>query len=159
MIRVKEYNRVGIVIRDLKKAKRFYGEVLGLQSIPRPKFYFPGHWYQVGPSAQLHLTVMDETITICNIALEVENFEETLKTLGPETSRSWKDWRSVRISWLQHDFGYYQQGTAELHGFQGEVCGGYFSRLRYSSFLWGRQRRPNLVKKRFLEKHVRNAAA
>ena len=83
MIQVKEYNHVGIVVRDLEKGKWFYGEVLGLKTIPRPPFNFPGHWYQVGPGCQLHLMVYGETIpdTMRHIALEVVNFEETVRDL------------------------------------------------------------------------------
>jgi catechol 2,3-dioxygenase-like lactoylglutathione lyase family enzyme len=83
MIRVREYNHVGVVVRDLERCKWFYGEVLGLQTIPRPPFDFPGHWYQVGPGAQLHLMVLGEDIpeTMRHIALEVEDFEETFKEL------------------------------------------------------------------------------
>jgi len=83
MIQVKEYNHVGIVVRDLEKGKWFYGEVLGLETIPRPPFNFPGHWYQVGPRCQLHLMVYRETIpdTMRHIALEVVNFEETVQDL------------------------------------------------------------------------------
>jgi catechol 2,3-dioxygenase-like lactoylglutathione lyase family enzyme len=83
MIKAKEYNHVGIVVRDLEKCKWFYGEVLGLTTIPRPPFNFPGHWYQVGPRSQLHLMVYEETIpdTMRHIALEVVNFEETVQEL------------------------------------------------------------------------------
>jgi catechol 2,3-dioxygenase-like lactoylglutathione lyase family enzyme len=83
MIRVREYNHVGIVVRDLERCKWFYGGVLGLVSIPRPNFDFPGHWYQVGSNAQLHLMVRDEVIpkSMRHIALEVEGFEETIREL------------------------------------------------------------------------------
>ncbi len=83
MIRVREYNHVGIVVRNLEECMVFYGEVLGLKSISRPDFDFPGHWYQVGPSAQLHLMVKDEEIpiTMRHIALEVEDFLETVQDL------------------------------------------------------------------------------
>jgi len=83
MIRVKGYNHVGIVIKNLKKCMGFYGEVLGLKSIPRPQFKFSGHWYQVGPEAQLHLMVLEESIpgTMRHIALEVEDFDETVEDL------------------------------------------------------------------------------
>ncbi len=83
MIQVKEYNHIGIVVRDLEKCMWFYGEVLGLKSIPRPPFNFPGHWYQVGPSCQLHLMVYEETIpqTMRHIAVEVEDFEAAVREL------------------------------------------------------------------------------
>jgi len=92
VIKVKEYNHIGIVVRDLEACKEFYGTLLGLKTIPRPPFNFPGHWYQVGPRCQLHLMVYDETIpkTMRHIALEVENFGETLRELKK------KGWKSSR---------------------------------------------------------------
>lgn len=83
MIEVIEYNHVAIVVRDLEKCRWFYGELLNLKTIPRPPFRFPGHWYQVGPTSQLHLMVYEETIpnTMRHVALEVANFEKTVRTL------------------------------------------------------------------------------
>ena len=84
MIKVKEYNHIGIVVRELEKCMHFYGNILGLKSITRPPFNFPGHWYQVGPACQLHLMVYEETIpnSMRHIALEVEDFEETIRELS-----------------------------------------------------------------------------
>ena len=86
MIRVKEYNHIGIVVRQLEKCKWFYGSVLGLETIPRPPFNFPGHWYRVGSGCQLHLMVYEETIpqTMRHIALEVADFEEAVGELRKE---------------------------------------------------------------------------
>ena len=83
MIKVKDYHHVALVIRDLEKSRWFYGEVLGLTSIERPSFAFSGHWYEVGGARQLHLMVREEEIrkTMRHIALEVEDFEETLGDL------------------------------------------------------------------------------
>jgi catechol 2,3-dioxygenase-like lactoylglutathione lyase family enzyme len=47
------------VARELMEAaKRFYGEVLGLEPAPRPGDPAEGAWYQVGP-VQLHLALDD----------------------------------------------------------------------------------------------------
>jgi catechol 2,3-dioxygenase-like lactoylglutathione lyase family enzyme len=83
MIKIKDYNHIGIAVRDLEKCKHFYGEILGLKTIFRPPFNFPGHWYQVGPGTQLHLMVYDETIpqTMRHTALEVEDFGKALEHL------------------------------------------------------------------------------
>jgi catechol 2,3-dioxygenase-like lactoylglutathione lyase family enzyme len=83
MIEVKAYNHVGIVVRDLEGCRHFYGEVLGLKTIPRPPFNFPGHWYQVGPACQLHLMVYEETIpaTLRHLAFEVADFEAATRDL------------------------------------------------------------------------------
>jgi len=83
MIRIKQYNHIGIVVRNLEQCEEFYGTLLGLKTITRPPFNFPGHWYQVGPNCQLHLMVYDEEIpdTMRHIALEVSDFEETVREL------------------------------------------------------------------------------
>ena len=107
MIRVKDYNHIGIVVKKLKESVWFYSEVLGLRSIERPDFGFPGHWYQVGDHTQLHLMVFDEELpeSMRHIALEVEDFDETLKQLeakgieivdGPGKRVDGSDWLFCR---------------------------------------------------------------
>lgn len=49
-------HHVAVPVTDLERAKRFYGEVLGLEEIQRPAFDFPGAWYALG-EGQLHLIV------------------------------------------------------------------------------------------------------
>ncbi len=84
MIEVREYNHIGIVVRDLERCRWFYGEVLGLKTIPRPPFNFPGHWYQVGPACQLHLMVYEEAISASmrHVAFEVADFDAAVRELG-----------------------------------------------------------------------------
>ena len=50
-------HHVTIYVEDLARARAFYGGVLGLTEVPRPRsFTFQGAWFQLGP-AQLHLMV------------------------------------------------------------------------------------------------------
>ena len=49
-----------LLVSDLKKAERFYGQVLGLSKADRSR-NFPGTWYQVG-NFQIHLIVSSEII-------------------------------------------------------------------------------------------------
>jgi len=83
MIKIKDYNHIGIVVRDLEKCKHFYGGILGMKTILRPPFNFPGHWYQIGPGTQLHLMVYDETIpqTMRHTALEAEDLGKAVEHL------------------------------------------------------------------------------
>ena len=53
-LRIHELNHVMIRVRDLDASIRFYGDVLGLPSLPRPNFNFPGAWFALG-SQELHL--------------------------------------------------------------------------------------------------------
>jgi catechol 2,3-dioxygenase-like lactoylglutathione lyase family enzyme len=41
-------------VADLERSRRFYEDVLGLATLPRPDFGIAGVWYGVG-DAQLHL--------------------------------------------------------------------------------------------------------
>ena len=54
----------GLIVADLESSRRFYGDALGLEEVPRPhNFRFAGAWFQVGDD-QLHLLVEAET-TAC----------------------------------------------------------------------------------------------
>jgi catechol 2,3-dioxygenase-like lactoylglutathione lyase family enzyme len=50
-------HHVSVCVSDLDRAKRFYGEVLGLPELLRPDLGFPGAWYRVGTNQELHLIV------------------------------------------------------------------------------------------------------
>ncbi len=52
---VLELNHVALHVRDLEKARHFYGEVLRLESLPRPAFDFTGAWFRLGKVQELHL--------------------------------------------------------------------------------------------------------
>ena len=52
-------HHVSFGIRDLDASRRFFGEVLGLEEIPRPGFNFAGAWYAIG-DRQLHLIEMND---------------------------------------------------------------------------------------------------
>ena len=52
---VQRIEHVAVIVSDIDRAKHFYGQVLGLTEVPRPKsFDFPGAWYRNGPT-DLHL--------------------------------------------------------------------------------------------------------
>src|SRR2546430_17063390 len=57
MLPFKALSHVSVTVSDLGKARRFYGEFLGLVEIPRPDFGFPGVWYTLGGELQLHVVV------------------------------------------------------------------------------------------------------
>ncbi len=57
---VRELNHVALHVCDLDASARFYGDVLGLPSLPRPDFGFGGAWFALG-TQELHLIVADPT--------------------------------------------------------------------------------------------------
>jgi catechol 2,3-dioxygenase-like lactoylglutathione lyase family enzyme len=47
-------HHVSLPVKEIERSRRFYGELLGLEEIPRPDFPFPGAWYRLGP-CEVHL--------------------------------------------------------------------------------------------------------
>ena len=60
MFKIETIHHVSLPVTDLERSKKFYSEILGLKEIDRPRFDFPGAWYQVG-DRQLHLIVHDNS--------------------------------------------------------------------------------------------------
>lgn len=90
MISFEGIHHVSLPVRDLAKAKEFYGEVLGLKETKRPPFDFPGAWYEIGYQ-QLHLIESDDAKTYRHsdtidtrdghLALRVDDYYEAIKYL------------------------------------------------------------------------------
>ncbi len=52
---IKGLNHVALLVSDVEASRRFYGEALGMEEVPRPaNFRFPGAWFR-GGRAELHL--------------------------------------------------------------------------------------------------------
>jgi catechol 2,3-dioxygenase-like lactoylglutathione lyase family enzyme len=52
---VRELNHVALDVSDVAASVRFYRDVLGLPELPRPDFGFPGAWFRLGVTQELHL--------------------------------------------------------------------------------------------------------
>jgi len=51
----------GLVVSDLERSRRFYGEALGLEEVPRPaNFAFAGAWFAFGDT-EIHLLAEADT--------------------------------------------------------------------------------------------------
>jgi glyoxylase I family protein len=97
---VEGLHHVTVCVRDLERAKRFYGDVLGLVELERPPFPFDGAWYALG-DRQLHLIVNHAARTFretaqadgldAHFALRISDYEnmlERLRTSGIDTLES-----------------------------------------------------------------------
>ena len=54
-MRIEELNHVAIYVTNVNQSSTFYREVLQLEPMPRPAFDFPGAWFRLGQSQELHL--------------------------------------------------------------------------------------------------------
>jgi catechol 2,3-dioxygenase-like lactoylglutathione lyase family enzyme len=87
-IEITGLHHVSLAVTNLERSKAFYGDVLGLKEIERPRFEFAGAWYGVG-DRQLHLIVHDKpTLRTRGIdshdvhfALRVRSYRETVAFL------------------------------------------------------------------------------
>lgn len=49
-------HHVNLIVDDVVAARRFYGDVLGLEEVPRPDFGMDGAWFAAG-ATQVHLSI------------------------------------------------------------------------------------------------------
>jgi len=54
-MKFRQLDHVAIHVADVARSCEFYERVLGVESIPRPAFSFPGAWYRLGETQELHL--------------------------------------------------------------------------------------------------------
>ena len=54
-MRIQELNHVAIYVTNVQRSVDFYGGVLKLESMSRPAFDFPGAWFRLGTTQELHL--------------------------------------------------------------------------------------------------------
>lgn len=52
-------NHIAILVKNLDKARQFYGTILKLEEIKRPDFFINGAWYKLGDS-ELHLMLCED---------------------------------------------------------------------------------------------------
>jgi glyoxylase I family protein len=61
---IRSLQHAGLIVRDLDASRRFYGEALGLQEVPRPSsFKFGGAWFRFGTD-EVHLILQADTTQV-----------------------------------------------------------------------------------------------
>jgi glyoxylase I family protein len=53
-------HHIALTVTDLERSRNFYREILSLTEILRPPFNFPGAWFQLGDTQEVHLIVHDQ---------------------------------------------------------------------------------------------------
>lgn len=54
-MKIHELNHVALHVADVEKSSAFYRGVLRLPPLARPAFTFPGAWFRLGTTQELHL--------------------------------------------------------------------------------------------------------
>lgn len=54
-MKICELNHVAILVSNVERSCDFYQRVLQLPPLPRPAFDFPGAWFRLGTTQELHL--------------------------------------------------------------------------------------------------------
>ena len=88
MIKSKSIRHAGVPVSDVRKAKRFYGDILGFDQIERPDIKgIPGAWYEVD-GTQVHIIGQRNEMASkgipgvgAHLAVQVEDLEEAKKVL------------------------------------------------------------------------------
>ena len=94
---IQSLNHCGLLVADLEKSRWFYGTVLGMEEVPRPKtFKFAGAWFRSG-SCEVHLLLAKDQVApvgfgeavkaarpafAAHLAFNVPDFDEVIATLA-----------------------------------------------------------------------------
>jgi len=52
---IRELNHVALHVADVADSSQFYADALQLEPLARPAFDFPGAWFRLGTTQELHL--------------------------------------------------------------------------------------------------------
>ena len=77
-LQITHLDHASVLVTDLDRSRRFYGDLLGLREIPKPRtFTFSVLWFDLG-GEQLHLLLSPEVDTISprHFALRVADIDE-----------------------------------------------------------------------------------
>lgn len=87
-----QIHHVSVMVTDLEKADEFYGDVLGLERLPRPDFPSKGAWFEVGGS-QVHVILTDkqDASSARHTAFVVDDLEAILSKLAQLKLPIWSD--------------------------------------------------------------------
>ena len=93
-MKILELNHVAIHVADVERSVEYFRRVLRLEQIQRPAFDFPGAWFRLGATQELHLIgKCDEPFSFRDrnnhFALQVDDiaaWEEHLKKVGADFS-------------------------------------------------------------------------
>jgi catechol 2,3-dioxygenase-like lactoylglutathione lyase family enzyme len=62
MLNIQSLHHVSLIVRDVEESRRFYCEVLGMESVaPPPNFHFTVAWVRKG-QAEVHLVQADDAV-------------------------------------------------------------------------------------------------
>ena len=65
-MKILDLNHVAIHVHDIEVSAAFYGEKIGLPTMERPGFAFPGAWFRIGTTQELHLIGGRETAVVAD---------------------------------------------------------------------------------------------
>jgi catechol 2,3-dioxygenase-like lactoylglutathione lyase family enzyme len=98
-MKIRALDHSALLVRDVDKSRHFYGQILGMEEVPRPSsFNFRGAWFRMG-NTELHLIEEEEVGRVeavepngygkaelarghgTHSAYEVDDLEETVRYL------------------------------------------------------------------------------
>ena len=90
---IKRLDHVNVRTANLDAMIKWYGEMLGMKTGPRPDFSFPGAWLYAGDDPVIHLVGVDaqpgtsETLQLEHFALSATGIAELLERVNAAGAR------------------------------------------------------------------------
>jgi len=118
------FNHLAIYVMDLKKSASFYGDIIGLDTIPEP-FHDGKHiWYDLGPRMSLHVIegatkreVYPRNHHLCFSVPSVDVFVEVLK----KNNFTWENMKGEKMKFTIRPDGIKQLWFNDPDGYWIEI--------------------------------------
>ncbi len=123
----KGVDHVSFAVRDLAASRRFYGEILGLEEIPRPRMGIDGAWYRAPDDTQVHLIVPPGDADVgrppgsiqplaCHTAFGIADYEKALAHLRAHGVEVLQTNAEVGQMWVRDPTGHVIELIARRRG-------------------------------------------
>ncbi len=87
-VTIKQLDHVNVRTSRLDEMIRWYGDMLGMKTGPRPTFSFPGAWLYAGDHPAIHLVGVEDEPAADMSVLKVEHFALSASGIGALLDRA-----------------------------------------------------------------------
>ena len=102
-MKIRALDHSALLVRDIERSRQFYGQVLGMEEVPRPhNFDFPGAWFRMGET-ELHLIGETEAGRVASVEPNSYRPDELARGYGTHSAYEVDDIEEAQRHLREHN--------------------------------------------------------